>query len=179
MGSARRRLLLGGLDFALAEIGQAGNDRGRVLGNFWEWSGGFGTWLYRVPGKYMDMNDPAHPWPAYPDATSAFYANGEAVVALSRHVRAIPARTNAVTGQRYTDDPAIMSWQLANEPRPGGSDAGVARSRDAYVPVDRSNRLADPFARRQPPRLARPRGHQGANGSEGHRPAVRISRSIT
>jgi len=56
--------LLGGLDFALAEIAQRGMTAVVCLGNFWEWSGGFETWLYRVTGQYMDMNDPAHPWPA-------------------------------------------------------------------------------------------------------------------
>jgi len=46
----------------------------------------FATWLYRVTGQYMDMNDPAHPWPAYPDATAAFYANPEAVALYHDHV---------------------------------------------------------------------------------------------
>jgi mannan endo-1,4-beta-mannosidase len=125
--------LLGGLDFALDEIAKRGMTAVVCLGNFWEWSGGFGTWLYRVTGAYMDMNDPAHPWPAYPDATSAFYANDRAVALYHAHVRAIVTRTNSISGRRYADDPAIMSWQLANEPRPGGTDAGVAQHREAYL----------------------------------------------
>ncbi len=40
-----------------------------------------------------------------------------------RHIRAIVGRTNKVTGTAYKNDPTIMAWQLANEPRPAGSDA--------------------------------------------------------
>ena len=158
--------LLGGLDYALAEIARRGLTAVMCLGNFWEWSGGFGTWLYRVTGAYMDMNDPAHPWPAYPDAASAFYGNDEAVALYHSHVRTIVSRTNSVTGTRYADDPAIMSWQLANEPRPGGSDAVVARNREAYYAwIDETAALIRSL---DPDHLVSlgHEGTQGANGSE-------------
>ena len=158
--------LLGGLDFALAEIARRGMTAVVCLGNFWEWSGGFGTWLYRVTGQYIDMNDPAHPWPAYPDATSAFYASEEAVALYHAHVRAITTRTNEVTGLRYADDPAIMSWQLANEPRPGGSDSGTARNREAYLRwIDDTAALIRSLDRNHLVSLGH-EGTQGANGSE-------------
>ena len=36
------------------------------LTNFWEWSGGMMTYLYWTNGgRYIDMNDPAHPWPEF------------------------------------------------------------------------------------------------------------------
>jgi mannan endo-1,4-beta-mannosidase len=158
--------LLGGLDYALAEIGKRGMTAVVCLGNFWEWSGGFGTWLYRVTGQYMDMNDPAHPWPAYPDATSAFYANDEAVALYHAHVRAIVTRTNALTGRPYAEDPAIMSWQLANEPRPGGSEAGIARNREAYAEwIDATAALIRKLDGNHLVSLGH-EGTQGANGSE-------------
>src|SRR3546814_20812225 len=59
-GSANETLLAG-LDFAMAEIAKRGMTAVLVLGNFWEWSGGFSTWLYRATGRYVDENDPAPP----------------------------------------------------------------------------------------------------------------------
>lgn len=87
----------------------------------------------RATKRYVDMGDPAHPWPAFADATAAAYANPQVVALYLLHVRALLARRNTVTGTRYADDPAVMSWQLANEPRPGGSDAAIAANRAAYL----------------------------------------------
>src|SRR3546814_11183252 len=50
----------------------------------------------------------------------------------SSYLRRVVVRRNSVTGRLYADDPAILSWQLANEPRPGGSDAMISRTADAY-----------------------------------------------
>jgi mannan endo-1,4-beta-mannosidase len=116
--------LLTGLDHAVAEIGRRGLKAVLYLTNFWEWSGGMATWLlWTNGGRYIDMNDPAHPWPAFPDFVAGFYRSPEAVALYHDHVRRIVGRVNSVTGVVYADDPAIMAWQLANEPRPGGSDA--------------------------------------------------------
>ncbi|WP_338243503.1 glycoside hydrolase 5 family protein [Aurantiacibacter hainanensis] len=125
-------LLFEGLDHAMAEIAARGMTAVLVLSNFWEWSGGLQTLLWRATDDYIDMGDPAHPWPAFADATAAFYANENAVAAYHEHLQRVVGRTNSVTGVRYASDPAIMSWQLANEPRPGGSDAAIARYGDAY-----------------------------------------------
>ena len=125
--------LFEGLDFAMAEIGKRGMTAVLALSNFWEWSGGLQTLLYRATGEYMDMGDPAHPWPAFADATSNVYANEAAVEMYHAHVSAIVGRTNSVTGIAYANDPAVMAWQHANEPRPGGSDEAIARNSDAYL----------------------------------------------
>ncbi|MXO88205.1 mannanase [Altererythrobacter aestuarii] len=122
-----------GLDFAMAEIAKRDMTAVLVLSNFWEWSGGLQTLLQRVTGQYMDMGDPAHPWPEFADATAEFYANADAVALYHAHLRDMVSRTNSITGTTYADDPAIMSWQLANEPRPGGSDAAIARNGEAYL----------------------------------------------
>lgn len=131
-GSANAALFEG-LDFALAAIAERGMTAVLVLSNFWEWSGGLQTLLWRATGNHIDMGDPAHPWPAFADATAAAYAKPEAVALYRDHVRALLARRNTVSGLAYADDPAIMSWQLANEPRPGGSDAAIAANRAAYL----------------------------------------------
>lgn len=125
--------LLDGLDYCLAEMGKRGMKAVLYLTNFWEWSGGMQTYLYYVTGKYMDMNDPAHPWPQFPDATAQFYANEKAVALYHDWIRAVVGRTNAITGIAYKDDPTIMSWQLANEPRPGGTEAVVTALLPAYL----------------------------------------------
>jgi mannan endo-1,4-beta-mannosidase len=112
--------LLQGLDFALAEIAKRDMRAVIYLNNFWEWSGGMGTYLYWTNGgTFVDLGDPAHPWPAYPNFTAQFYESGAASALYRDYVRAVVARVNSVTGVPYTDDPAIMAWQLANEPRPG------------------------------------------------------------
>lgn len=116
--------LLKGLDLLLAEM--AARDMRAViyLTNFWEWSGGMMTYLYWTNGgRYINMNDPAHPWPQFPDFNAAFYQSKAAIALYHHYVRALVGRTNSVTGRAYADDPTIMSWQLANEPRPGGTDA--------------------------------------------------------
>jgi mannan endo-1,4-beta-mannosidase len=116
--------LLAGLDYLIAEMGRRNMRAVIYLGNFWEWSGGMATYLYWTNGgHYIDMNDPAHPWPQFPDFSAQFYAKADAVALYHDYVRAIVSRTNGVSGLAYRDDPTIMSWQLANEPRPGGSDA--------------------------------------------------------
>lgn len=131
-GSANS-VLFAGLDFALAEIAKRGMTAVIVLSNFWEWSGGLQTLLYRATGQYIDMGDPAHPWPAFADATAKVYANADAITLYRDHVRLLLGRRNSVTGIAYAEDPAIMAWQLANEPRPGGSDAAIAANRKAYL----------------------------------------------
>lgn len=126
--------LLSGLDFTLAEMGRRGQRAVIYLTNFWEWSGGMMTYLSWVNGgHYIDMNDPAHPWPQFADRSAKFYANAAAVALYHDYVRAVVGRTNSITGQRYVDDPAIMSWQLANEPRAGGSDAAGRENMSAYL----------------------------------------------
>jgi mannan endo-1,4-beta-mannosidase len=126
--------LLRGLDFALAEMGRRKIRAVIYLTNFWEWSGGMMTYLYWTNGgRFINMNDPAHPWPEFPDMVSGFYSSAPAVSLYHDYVRALVTRTNSITGVAYANDPTIMSWQLANEPRPGGSDAIGLRQLPAYL----------------------------------------------
>ncbi len=116
--------LLRGLDHTLVEMGRRDMRAVIYLTNFWEWSGGMMTYLYWTNGgRYINMNDPAHPWPEFADFNAAFYNSTNAVALYHDYVRAVVTRRNSISGIRYADDPAIMAWQLANEPRPGGSEA--------------------------------------------------------
>jgi len=124
--------LLIGLDHALAELGRRGMTGVLYLTNNWEWSGGMMTLLWYETGRYIDNNDPAHPWPEFPDQGAAFYANAGAVQRFFGWVRTVVGRTNSVTGVAYRDDPAIQAWQLCNEPRPGVSPAVIERVLPSY-----------------------------------------------
>jgi len=142
-GKTYNRTLLEGLDFALAEMGKRSLKAVIYLANFWEWSGGFMTYLYWTNGgRYINMNDPAHPWPEFPDMSSDFYGTPPAVALLDDYIRAVVGRTNSISGRRYRDDPTIQAWQLANEPRPGGSPQAVQRHMAAYLKwIDGTARL--------------------------------------
>ena len=116
--------LLQGLDFTLAEMGKRGMTAVLFLNNFWEWSGGMVTYqAWTNGGRFINLGDPAHPWPEFADFSAQFYASPKAVALYEEYVAAIIGRTNTVTGKPYRDDRTIMAWQLANEPRPGGSVA--------------------------------------------------------
>jgi mannan endo-1,4-beta-mannosidase len=92
------------------------------------------TYLYWTNGgHYLNMNDPAHPWPEFPDMSSDFYGSPKAVALLDDYIRAVVTRTNTITGQPYANDPAIQAWQLANEPRPGERPEVAARHMPAYL----------------------------------------------
>jgi mannan endo-1,4-beta-mannosidase len=133
-GDTYSETLLAGLDHVLAEMGRRNMRAVIYLTNFWEWSGGMATYLYWTNGgRYIDMNDPAHPWPEFADFVADFYSSADAVRMYHDYVRALVARRNSVTGVRYADDPTIMSWQLANEPRPGGSNEVGLRQLPDYL----------------------------------------------
>jgi mannan endo-1,4-beta-mannosidase len=153
------KALLEGLDFALAEMGKRGLKAVIYLANFWEWSGGFMTYQYWTNGgRYINMNDPAHPWPEFPDMSSDFYGSPPAIAMLNDYIRAVVGRTNSLTGRRYADDPAIQSWQLANEPRPGAGPEAVQRHMPAYLRwIDGTARLIKSIDR----------NHMVSTGSEG------------
>jgi len=127
-GEVEQEDILVGLDFALAEMAKRDMKAVIFLNNFWEWSGGMVTYLSWVNGgEYINLGDPAHPWPEFALFSAQFYSNADAQALFRKYVAQIVGRRNTITGEEYADDPTIMSWQLANEPRPG--DRGGATGR--------------------------------------------------
>jgi mannan endo-1,4-beta-mannosidase len=121
-GSDYNEALLVGLDRLLSEMATRQMKAVIYLNNFWEWSGGMGTYLSWVNGgEFVDLGDPRKPWPAYPLFTMQFYESEAANALFRDYIRAVVTRVNTVTGRPYRDDSTIMAWQLANEPRPGSS----------------------------------------------------------
>ncbi len=119
--------LLEGLDVLLAEMGARDMTAVLVLNNFFQWSGGMAqyvSWATGTPVPYPNAGE--HTWDAFQMYAALFYTNEDAMRMADDAIRHLVLRTNTVTGRPYRDDPAIMAWQLGNEPR------GFQNS-DAYV----------------------------------------------
>ncbi|GJQ19669.1 MAG: mannanase [Bacteroidia bacterium] len=114
--------LLLGLDYLLSEMAKRDMHAVLYLGNYWEWSGGFTQYNVWSGGPLIDPEVTGHTWAEYMDYAASLYANARALELYRSTVRTIVTRRNTVTGRLYRDDPTIMAWQLANEPRPGSSD---------------------------------------------------------
>ena len=116
--------ILDGLDFLLSEMGKRGMYAVLFLNNSWEWSGGYSQYLEwagcgKAPVPAIDG------WGTFMEYVAQYADNEEAHKLFADHVRFILTRTNAYTGRKYVDDPAIMAWQIGNEPR-AFSEAGKA-----------------------------------------------------
>jgi mannan endo-1,4-beta-mannosidase len=118
--------LLEGLDFLLAEMAKRDMVAVIFLNNYWVWSGGMAQYVSwfdsePVPNPFLDQ----YSWDEFMAFSARFYTHREANEAYRQYIRTLVNRSNSITGVRYRDDPTIMAWQLANEPRPGRGEAGV------------------------------------------------------
>jgi mannan endo-1,4-beta-mannosidase len=106
--------VLDGLDFLLAEMGKRGLRAVMVLNNFWQWSGGMAqyvSWFEKTPIPYPGDYE------KFITYAAKFYTYAECQYWFHDHIAMLTARTNPYTGLKYRDDPAVFSWELANEPR--------------------------------------------------------------
>lgn len=104
-----------GLDFLLAEMAKRKMYAVLYFTNAWEWSGGYSQYLNwtghgEIPIPSLDG------WNAYIEYVKKYAGCRECTELLKNHITAVISRTNTYTGRKYTDDPAIMSWQICNEP---------------------------------------------------------------
>ncbi len=129
--------LLDGLDFLLAEIGKRKIYGVLFLNNFWQWSGGMSQYVNWVDGSQI-VDPTKGDWNSFYDYTSSFYANQKANELWHQYVKMLINRRNNYTGKLYKDDPAIMAWQLANEPRGGEGTNGSKTLEDYYRWIDQS-----------------------------------------
>jgi len=111
--------VLEGLDFLLQEMAKRNMKAVMCLTNFWHWSGGMAQYVAWADKTTIPYPPPAKDgsWDRYQKYTATFYTNQQAKEAYNQHVRYIVNRTNSLTGLPYKNDPVIMSWELANEPR--------------------------------------------------------------
>lgn len=112
--------ILQGLDYLIAELEKREMTAVLFLNNSWEWSGGYGAYLeWAGCGPVPDWSD----WTIAQNYHCQFVKNDSAKAMAERHVRYIVSRTNTVTGKPYSESPAIMAWELANEPRAFARDS--------------------------------------------------------
>ncbi|KAF1916212.1 glycoside hydrolase superfamily [Ampelomyces quisqualis] len=141
-----------GLDICLAEMSKRGMRATMTLNNEWQWSGGFAqyvswaegdtaipypsSWNLTAPpqretpgtgwGNYTKEGVNAAPYNNFTDYANLIYSNTKAEEWYKAHIKTVMNRRNSVNGRLYTEDPTIMTWQLANEPQA----AGIASAQD-------------------------------------------------
>lgn len=110
--------VLDGLDLVLFEMGKRGMKAVIFLSNNWEWSGGFQQYLMwnGLVGEEYKTKKPD--WDELRDIVAKFYSCEPCKAGYAKQLDLVLSRKNKVSGKRYVDDPAIMAWELANEPRP-------------------------------------------------------------
>jgi mannan endo-1,4-beta-mannosidase len=107
-----------GLDVVLAEMAKRDMKAVIFFSNNWEWSGGFQQyliWNKRLSPEWLTKKPD---WDQLRDNVAKFYSCEPCVSGYRKQVEYIVRRRNKINGRRYIDDSTIMSWELANEPRP-------------------------------------------------------------
>jgi len=127
--------LLDGLDFLMSEMAKRNMVGVLFLNNFWEWSGGMGQYLAWVHGgKAVDPVLGNSSWSDFIKNSTMFYFDTAANRHYQAYIKMLVNRVNKYTGKAYKDDPSIMAWELANEPRGGeGAIAGGEERFTAWV----------------------------------------------
>ncbi|KAI9141355.1 glycoside hydrolase superfamily [Paraphysoderma sedebokerense] len=92
---------LGQLDMVIAEAKKRNMKVIPALTNNWDAYGGMDMYNDWFGGKYHDD----------------FYTGKKQREAYQKYVSAVLNRVNKLTGVAYKDEPTIMAWELANEPR--------------------------------------------------------------
>lgn len=121
--------VLHGLDLVLHEMGKRKMKAVIFLSNNWEWSGGFQQyliWNHVIDGKWL-TEKPS--WDELRNNVAKFYSCKPCKAGYRKQVDFVLAHRNKLNKIRYIDDPTIMAWELANEPRPMRPTANEAYTR--------------------------------------------------
>jgi mannan endo-1,4-beta-mannosidase len=120
--------MIAGLDYLLNEMAKRNMKAVLHFTNTWEWSGGLGQYL-----KWNGFGEPPYPkgsgyyaWDKLQQFISQFYTCDNCKLQLDNYIKYILNRTNSINGKKYTDDRAIMAWEIINEPRPMEKTANAA-----------------------------------------------------
>ena len=110
--------VLDGLDLVLFEMGKRDLKAVVFFSNNWEWSGGFQQYLIWNNLVADDQKTRKLTWDEQRDIVTKFYSCEPCKRSYDAQINLVMNRTNKYSKKRYVDDPAIMAWELANEPRP-------------------------------------------------------------
>lgn len=126
-----------GLDFLLDQMSKRGMTAVVCLNNFYPWSGGFTQYYAWAKPQDIPYPPPAEGgnWFGYMTFATRFYKEPKAIALYENHIRKVIERVNCYNDKVYKDDPTIMSWELANEPR------GMLRFRSYRKWIKRTARL--------------------------------------
>lgn len=111
--------ILRSFDIFLHEVSKRDMTVVVVLNNNWEWSGGFGQYL-----EWAGYPQPILPktanwdWNRYCEYITQFYTCDSCQLWYRAWIEKLIYRQNTISQRHYKNDPTIMAWQLANEPRP-------------------------------------------------------------
>lgn len=113
-----------GLDFLLDEMAKRDMTAVLYFNNFWQWSGGMSQYVSWFEGTPVFDPDVTNEWNAFMQNSAKFYRMEEAQSLYRDVIKRVITRKNTINQKIYNEDPTIMSWQLANEPRPGSDEDG-------------------------------------------------------
>lgn len=121
--------ILEGLDYLLYEMSKRKMYAVLFLSNNWEWSGGFLQYLnWNKVITDSTMRSKLN-WDDLRDNTTKFYSCQPCMEDYNKQLRLVLNRYNKFTKRTYINEPAIMAWELANEPRPMRASSNEAYSR--------------------------------------------------
>jgi mannan endo-1,4-beta-mannosidase len=89
------------LDLVLDRMSRSGIRAILALTDYWGAYGGMQQWVNWFGGGDKEL----------------FYVNFALIDAWKGSLRTLLTRTNTINGRNYAEDPTVLAWQLANEPR--------------------------------------------------------------
>lgn len=110
--------VLDGLDLVLSEMGKRDMKAVVFFSNNWEWSGGFQQYINWNNLVADELKTRKLTWDELRDVVTKFYTCSPCKENYNKQANLILSRTNRYNKKKYTEDPTIMAWELANEPRP-------------------------------------------------------------
>ncbi|MCC6453083.1 MAG: cellulase family glycosylhydrolase, partial [Acidobacteria bacterium] len=106
------------LDLLLAEMSKRDMRAVVYLSNNWEWSGGFQQYLLWEKRIDPTLATRKPSWDELRDTVKEFYTCSPCIAAYQTQAAKVISRRNSITRVEYVNDPTIMAWEIANEPRP-------------------------------------------------------------